>query len=84
MSRSTVKNSLALQDTEQQRRRQASLNLQNASQAEAQSSPHHINGNPVTVDDIVQLLQTNVGDEEEQVDLAAELERLFGSYGRMN
>ena len=79
--------STCAQDAEQQRRRQASLNLQGSTrstQAEAQSSPHHINGNPVTYDNIVQLLQSNVGGEEEQVNLATELERLFGFYGRMN
>ena len=80
MSRSTLKSSLYLQESDPQRRRSTSSSPAMVTQA----TQRHNQGNTVTYEDVAQLLQTNVGDEEEHVDFAAELEKLLGSYGRMN
>ena len=80
MSRSTLKSSLYLQDSDHQRRGSTSSSPAMVTQA----TQRHNQGNTVTYEDVAQLLQTNVGDEEEHVDFAAELEKLLGSYGRMN
>ena len=76
MSRPSVKSSLYLQqDSRQQRPEQGRVSITRPLQPE---------GSTVTLDDLAQILRSNVGDDEEHVDLFAELENLFGYYGRMN
>ena len=81
MSHTAMKTSLYLQDA---RRQQPAVLTTSSAQAEAQASSRHNLRNNVTFDDIAQIFMSNDEEDEEQVDFAMELERLLGSYERMN
>ena len=83
MSLSSVKTSLYLQETNLQRQGRPLVTTTSHSQGEAQP-PHRRQGSEVTFDDVAHILASDVGDEEEQIDLATELGNLLGSYKRMN
>ena len=82
MSGASLKSSLYLGQEEARRQRpgQGVNTITRPMQPEPEASLR----NTVTPHDLAYILRTNVGDDEEYVDLYSELENLFGYYGRMN
>ena len=85
MSGPSLKTSLYLQEEARRRLPGQGVNtITRPLQPEAEASLTYTQRNTVTPHDLAQILRTNVGDDEEHVDLYSELENLFGYYGRMN
>ena len=85
MSLTAAKTSLFPQETNRHRQGRPVVTTNTSMQGEAHTlHRRRRQGNAVTYDDVTQILETNVGDEEEHIDLAMELENLLGSYKRMN